>query len=149
MGRKTNKTAHVLRLLATNEFDKKENPILNEEFKEEVILHKKNIEIPEVVEEISLPKAVGINIISEIIDENLDAVLNRFRCCNCEKCKEEIIIAALNFIEPKYVSNKTTEPEDLEVMKIKYKSGVVSVLVKYAIQLKNNPIHEETPLCAI
>ncbi len=149
MGRKTNKTAHVLRLLATNEFDKKENPILNDEFKEEVILHKNNITISNEADEIAIPKTAGINIISELIEENLDSVLDRFRCCSCEKCKEEIMISALNFIEPKYVSNKMIAAEEIEEMKLKYKSSVVSVLVKYAIQLKNNPIHEETPLCAI
>lgn len=141
MSRKTNKTAHVLRLLATNEFDKKENPILNEEFKDEMILHK-NAE-PEITksQEIEIPKSIGINIISELIEENIDAVLDRFRCCNCEKCKEEITLSALNYIHPQYVASESVKTDEAMEIKEKYRSSVVSVLVKYALALKNNPIH--------
>lgn len=141
MNRKTNKTAHVLRLLAVNEFDKKENPILNEEFKDEVILHKSVSEAPaETLHKTEFPKAVGINVISEIIDENLDAVLDRFRVCAGDKCKEHITIAALNYIKPQYVPADSIDAAETEEIKEKYKSSVMSVLVRFALQAKNNLI---------
>lgn len=145
MNKKTNKTAHVLKLLTNSEATIKENPILNEEFKDEMILNRhthKDEEFDEAQENIILPKTVGINIISDLIDENLVTVLERFRCCTCEKCKKYISIEALNQLQPKYVSAEDVNDKEISNLKEKYKTSVVTVLLKIALQIKSNPIHK-------
>ncbi len=145
MNKKTNKTAHVLRLLANSDATIKENPILNEEFKDEMILNRhthKGEELDQAQENIILPKTVGINIVSDLIEENLLTVLERFRCCTCEKCMKYISIEALNQLQPKYVSAEDVSEQEISSLKEKYKTSVVTVLLKIALQIKSNPIHK-------
>ncbi len=145
MNRKTNKTAHVLRLLASADGVIKGNPILDEDFKDEMILHRKTNDKPSVDEqedvEIVLPKAIGVNIVSDLIEENLTSVLDRFRCCDCDKCRKQIMLTALNQIQPQYVDAETVDAEEIKNLKDRYKTSVVTVLVKVALQIKSNPIH--------
>lgn len=147
MNKKTNKTAHVLKLLTNSEFSTKENPILNEEFKDEMILNRsgsdRKTEKNDTVKNNQTQQAnsLGINIISEIIQENLPTVLERFRCCNCEKCRTHIAFTALNQIPPQYANTNDKNSSEVMRLKQKYKNGVVTVLVKIALQIKNNPIH--------
>lgn len=144
MNKKTNKTAHVLKLLANTDALTKENPILNEEFKDEMILNRhtqKSEDVSEKQEDINVPKTVSVNIISDLIQENLITVLERFRCCTCEKCMKYISLEALNQIQPKYVSTEDVSEEEISELKEKHKTSVVSVLLKIALQIKSNPIH--------
>ncbi len=148
MNKKTNKTAHVLKLLTNNDEAIRENPILNEEFKDEMIHRRpheeKKAEIKPVAksETLSVPKAVGINIISELVSENLLPVLERFRCCTCEICKAEITVAALNQIPPQYAYLTNGSFDEVNALKEANRPKVVPVLIKLAIQLKNKPIHK-------
>jgi len=148
MNRKTNKTAHVLKLLTNVDDSVKENPLLNEEFKDEMIHSRTAInktpatKSMQTVDNSNMPKAVGINIISELVQENLPSVLERFRCCSCEICKAELTVAALNQIPPQYAYITNNSYDDVNKLKDKYKARVVSVLLKLTIQLKNNPIHK-------
>ena len=147
MNKKTNKTAHVLKLLSNSENLTKENPILNEEFKDEMIIKRNKSE--KIEERIQAPqsisqqqdKKVGVNIISSLIDDNLMPVLERFRCCTCELCKSQITVLALNQIPPQYIYVSDSSSNEVKKLKEKYKTSVVTVLVKIALQIKNNPIH--------
>lgn len=139
MTKKTNKTAHVLKLLTNADESIKENPILNEEFKDEMI-HSRSASEKKIVPDV--PKAIEINIISELVQENLPAVLERFRCCSCQICSAEITVAALNQIPPQYAYATNGSFDEVNKLKDKFRAGVVSTLVKLAIQLKNNPIHK-------
>ena len=147
MNKKTNKTAHVLKLLTNSEFSAKENPILNEEFKDERILNRnssdKKIEKVDTINNNQTQQSnpVGINIISELIQENLPTVLERFRCCGCEMCRTHITFTALNQIPPQYAYANDKNSSEVTKLKQKYKNSVVTVLVKIALQIKNNPIH--------
>jgi len=146
--KKTNKTAHVLRLLTNSEETTKENPILNAEFKDEMIHSRNNIdkkpapEQPKKAENTTPPKAIGVNIISELVQENLPSILERFRCCSCDLCKAEITISALNQIPPQYAYIKNGSDAEVNKLKEKNKAKVVSALVKLTFHLKNNPIHK-------
>ena len=139
MTKKTNKTAHVLKLLTNSDESIKENPILNEEFKDEMI-HSRSAS--EKKNDPDVPKAIEMNIIAELVQENLPAVLERFRCCSCQICRAEITVAALNQISPQYAYATNGSYNEVNKLKDKYRAGVVSTLVKLAIQLKNNPIHK-------
>lgn len=145
MNKKTNKTAHVLKLLTNTEGVVKENPILNEDFKDEMILNRnssqKSEQKSEAIENIKPQKTMEVNIVSELIEENLEEILKRFRCCDCEKCKSYISVEALNQIPPKYALDNGNNAKEIEKIKESYKSNVISVLVKIALKLKNSPIH--------
>lgn len=145
MNKKTNKTAHVLKLLANTEGVVRENPILNEDFKDEMILNRNSSQKTEVKTESEenkkTPKRTEVNIVSELIEENLVAILERFRCCDCEKCQSYISVEALNQIPPKYILDNGQNAEEIQEIKEGYKSNVISVLVKIALKVKNSPIH--------
>lgn len=149
MNKKTNKTAHVLKLL-TNAGDGIENPIMNEDFKEEVIHVRskpQSVAAEDTATEPSLPPtpvvdAATINVISELVYELLPSILERFRCCTCDICKAEIAIEALNQMSPKYVriTNENSFSE-VEVLKEKYRKEVTSNLVKNVIAHKRDSAH--------
>ncbi len=142
MNKKTNKTAHVLKLLTNSDEQGLENPILNEEFKDEVI-HKRTpaqkAEPPQ--KPVEKPAAIKVNIISELVSENQQAVAERFRCCTCDICMAELTVSVLNELPPKYAYVRDGSYDEVESLKKKYKAEVVSVLVKHALKLKNNPAH--------
>lgn len=149
MNKKTNKTAHVLKLLTNHDETLIENPMLNEEFKDEMI-HSRS---PIVQKEQNKPsshttkspdttKLQEVNIISELVQENLTAVLERFRCCTCDICKTEITITALNEIPPKYARVNNGSFELVEKLKKQHVSEVVNSLVKIVIQSKRTPYHK-------
>ncbi|MEG0614712.1 MAG: late competence development ComFB family protein [Oscillospiraceae bacterium] len=144
MNRKTNKTAQVLRLLTKTESDSIENPLMNDEFKEEVI-HIRNNRTTKPAEKAETPiKAeTGINVVSELVQEWLPQTLKRFNCCDCDLCKAEMMVEAMNKIPPKYVFVRSEKDfEKLAKIKEQYKQQVINALVRITIRSKNHPVHE-------
>lgn len=155
MEHKSNKTGPLLKMLTKAESGSTQNPIMNEEFKEEMIHARKNgisakKMTPEEVREVKVVGTArpitkttgGINIVSELVQEWLPETLSRFRCCNCDICRAEITVAALNAIPPKYVViEKEEDFSTVEAMKDKYRPKVIRTLVKLAILEKTAPRH--------
>ncbi|MCI5751308.1 MAG: hypothetical protein SOU50_02910 [Oscillospiraceae bacterium] len=141
--KKTNKTASVLRMLTG---EKPENPMLNEEFREDVL---KPIEdLKKRSGDDTKPERTGreteINITSELISEWLPSALDRFKCCKCSRCYAEASVAAFEKIEP--IKVKVKGPEDLEkVEQIKEdnRRRVMMSLVSVAMARKNLPVHNK------
>ncbi len=141
MNKKTNKTEHVLKLLTGNKSSSAENPILNEEFKHDVI-HTRNVSKP--VEEKVKPdkqKAVSIEIMEALVNENILPAIKRFNACSCEMCRKEIAINTLRETKPIYIPDDEEHQPEIKMLKEKYKNGIVSQIVKSIIKLKSNPIH--------
>ena len=120
----------MLRLIADISDTKKENPIINAEFKDEIIL-KRNIIREEIIEAPTV-KAVEINIISEIVSENLPSIIERFKCCGCEKCIARMTVEALNHFPAQYVFPGENSEEEIDTIKQKYRPAVLSLLVRLA-----------------
>ena len=102
MGKKTNKTEHVLKLLTGYSNNEVENPILNEEFKNEKIHSRHNL--GENHEPRKIQKNVKVDILKELVKENIDSVIERFNICGCDECRNEIIINSLRDIKPVYIN---------------------------------------------
>ena len=97
--RKSSKTAHVLKLL-TNSSDNV-NPIINDGFKEEVILSRASSKASNEQNDESKP--VAVNVISELVYEIMPEVLARFNCCTCDVCQAEISIKAMDELGAQYI----------------------------------------------
>lgn len=142
--KKSNKTAAIIGMLTRTSDDSTQNPIINEEFKEDVI-HSRG-KAPKMRASSSKQptvKSVGINVISELVDEWLPETIRRFKCCDCEICKAEMTVEAMNEIPPKYVSIKNDKDfVKVASMKEKNRRNVINQLVKIALKSKNNPKHK-------
>lgn len=145
----TNKTAQVLRLLTKSEGDTPENPIINEDFKEEVI-HPRSVKASPAAERKPAPEpasapvkeATEINVISELVSEWLPQTLERFKCCTCELCRAELTVEALNQLPPKYVRISSEEDlKEAERLKEELKPQVLKVIVPLAIRAQRSPRH--------
>ena len=145
MNKKTNKTEQVLKLLTKSETGNIENPIINREFKEEVI-HvrevKSNRKPAPAVAEQKPANDIGINVVAELVQEWLPVTMKRFNFDNSDIVKAEITVEALNTIPPKYVYIKNeTDFANIKTIKEKYKADVINTLVHLTIKAKNNPKH--------
>lgn len=138
MGKKTNKTEHVLKLLTGSSNNEVANPILNEEFKHEKIHTRHNDENQYKSE--AVQKSVKVDILNEIVKENIDSVIERFNICNSDESKNEIIINTLRETKPVYVNVTDNDYEEVNKQKNIYKSEIISNLVKYAIKTKAKSI---------
>ncbi len=142
--------------------DKEENPLLNDEFKRDVIdpIEKlKNSGSQKTTAPISSSAPMGqaaenakqtpavfketeINISTELISEWLPSTLKRFKCCDCPRCAAEASAEAFRVIEP--VKFTVRSPEDLEKakeLKEEYKRKIMMKLVSIAVARKALPIH--------
>lgn len=148
---KTNITAPVLKLLSNTVVTNVENPLINKEFKEEVIAGRHSSSVP-LKEPVPAPVAVKktepaiqevtINIISELVRDLLPEAISRFRCCSCDKCRAEMTIQALNSLTPKYVNIKNdADLKKLERIKEENKQLVIKALVPIVLKNKNQPGH--------
>lgn len=140
---KTNKTAQVLRLLTKSEENTPENPIINQEFKEEVIHSRRPAEKKNApAQEKKADK--GINVVAELVTEWLPQTLRRFKCCDCDVCLAEVTVRALNELPPKYVIINDEEDAKLaERIKEECRPDVLKTLVRLAIAAQKNPKHRK------
>lgn len=118
-----------------------ENPIINDEFKEEVI-HIRQTKTSPKAETPRKPSAIEINIVSELVAEILPAAIKRFHVCDCDMCVAELTVEALNLIPPKYVSVSTEKDmENIRAVKEKYRREVTTVVVNLVLKSKSKPRH--------
>ncbi|MBQ8569550.1 MAG: hypothetical protein IJ446_10080 [Oscillospiraceae bacterium] len=148
--RKSNKTASVMKLLTGNQAS---NPIIDKEFKEDVIRPIEEQRTRAAIEAAS-PKAAApvsaghdtgeteVNIASELVSEWLSPVLERFGCCRCGRCMAEASVEAFERLP--MITVKVRSSADLEkVKKIKAenKQKAMMILVSIASARKNMPKH--------
>ena len=79
-----------------------------------------------------------VNLAELAVKERLNEALNRFKCCECDRCIKDIMAIAVNAFPPKYV---VRSEQDIEVELRKYEGDVVGALVKAVLKVKNNPRH--------
>jgi len=81
-----------------------------------------------------------INIMERLINDKIDIAIEKFRCCTCEKCRQDITAMALNKLHPKYI---VAEPELLaEGLEDKEaNTQVTTALVQAILKVKANPKH--------
>ncbi len=90
------------------------------------------------------PPSVGkdvryINIQEKLVQEKLDTAMSKFSCCDCERCRKEIMALALNELPPRYM---VLEKGDTIPQISKQEHGAISAaIIKAVVTIKANPKH--------
>ena len=135
MDRRTNKTASVMRLLTGS--GTAANPMLDEEFKKEVIVPREK----ELLR--NNGREVVINITSELISKWLPEALKRFGCCCCDLCLAEASVEAFDRIPPLEIRIKSDKDlKKAEKLKADNLSKVMMTLVQIAVERKKLKKHK-------
>lgn len=124
----SHKTDAVMRLITGG--NTATNPIIDNEFKQNVINNMAENEVPEVC------------ISSELVSELLPLALKRFNCCRCDRCFAEAMADSLDAVP--YVSCKIAGLNDRKKaadMKNKYRRSVLNEIVRVVIGRRTLPRH--------
>lgn len=136
---KTHKTPQLMKLITGG--SKVSNPLLDENFKEEMIRSRNN---PTPVKPVpSDDGGTEINVTSELISQWLPLVMKRFNVCSCEKCYADAMVDAFDEIRPVIV--KVKSEADLErAQKIKFdrELSVLMQLIRIVVKRKKLPRHD-------
>lgn len=82
---------------------------------------------------------VLVNLAEQLVADRLDGVFEKFNCCRCDKCRQDVAAIALNAIPPQYV---VAEPEEIPALLEKAPAKEIpGALVKAILQVKNDPHH--------
>lgn len=82
------------------------------------------------------------NIMEDVVQQKVDDVLERFNCCKCELCKQDVIAIALNNLPPRYISaNEQKMSAKIQMTMVKAANDANAALVKAAIVVRNSPRH--------
>lgn len=136
----THKTPELMKLLTGS--PAASNPILDEDFKAEIIRAREN---PEPVR--PQPDNNGgteINITSELVSQWLPRVMKRFNVCCCGRCSAEATVEAFDRIKPVIV--KVRSDADLKRarnIKADRQQEVLMQLIKLVTARRGMPIHEK------
>lgn len=82
------------------------------------------------------------NVMESLVEETYDKVGSSLDCCNCPRCRDDVIAYALNQLPPKYVAT----PQGVIYSKtynlgIQHHADIMAALMKGANVVKNNPRH--------
>lgn len=117
------------------------NPILDEEFKQEIIQAQKN---PAPVN--PLPDDNGgteINITSELISQWLPKVMQRFNVCRCDRCSAEATVAAFDCIKTVKVNVKSdADLKRAQKIKAERQQEVLMMIIKLVTARRGLPHHD-------
>lgn len=81
-----------------------------------------------------------VNVMELLIDTKMAPAMEKFHCCTCDKCRQDIAAMALNKLHPKYI---VAEPEPLTAAMEDKESNmqVTTALVQAILKVKANPKH--------
>ncbi len=83
------------------------------------------------------------NFIEDIVMDKLGRTMSTLRCCECERCKKDVMAYALNELSPAYM---VTRPEQLEAsvkqLRKTCEVKVASALIKAVQMVKAHPNHD-------
>ncbi|MFU0833650.1 MAG: Late competence development protein ComFB [Oscillospiraceae bacterium] len=82
------------------------------------------------------------NAMEDLVQQKLDEIIDRLDCCQCEQCREDMILYALNRLSPKYVSTDLGRAyAKLDSMSNQFEIDLLTVLYEAAEKVKKNPRH--------
>ena len=85
-----------------------------------------------------------VNVMENIIDEKLALQLKDEKCCQCERCLEDMKAMALNQLPAKYVSTHNGELFTKLNALMRQNSIDINVAVSYAINtVSDRPSHDK------
>ncbi len=136
----THKTPQLLKLLTGG--SAASNPLLDEDFKAEVIRAREN---PEPVKPVAAKDGgTQINITTELVSQWLPKISERFRLCSCPRCQAELTVEALDMIRPVIVRVKSeSDLERARKLKADKQQGVLMQLIRLAVSKRDAPKHDK------
>ena len=136
---KTHKTPQLMKLITGG--SKVSNPLLDENFKKEMIRSRNN---PAPVKPVpSDDGGTEINVTSELISQWLPLVMKRFTICSCEKCYADALVDAFDEIRPVIVKVKSeADLERAQKIKLDREQSVLMQLIRIVVKRKKLPRHD-------
>jgi competence protein ComFB len=84
------------------------------------------------------------NFMEDIVMDKLNRTMTMLRCCECERCKKDVMAYALNELPSAYM---VTEPQELEAnvkqLRKTYEIKVTSALIQAVQKVKACPNHKK------
>ncbi|MGL5972157.1 MAG: late competence development ComFB family protein [Oscillospiraceae bacterium] len=112
-------------------------------------LDTKSIDEPEIVENTKSPtiakksfeqrELLMFNLMEEIIDSRLGVAFKKFNCCQCDRCKKDVLALSLNDLPSKYIVSNYRGVGDYE-----NKIDIIEinrVIIKAILKVRENPRH--------
>lgn len=84
-------------------------------------------------------RTVMVNIREKMVLEKLDAAFEKFNCCTCYCCKQDVTAMALNNLKPKYVIAAIDDIDKI-IAKEDF-SEITSAIMKAILEVKKHPRH--------
>ena len=85
-----------------------------------------------------------VNIAFLLINDELAAVMDRFRCCTCDECAAKVTEYALHDIPQVFVTAKSKADEDkVNRTAAAHREQALRAITKAVIAVKTNPPHTE------
>lgn len=81
----------------------------------------------------------AINVMETLILRHMDAVIQRFNACSCDRCRCDVAACALNRLPPKYVI--ATPARLVQAEREIPLNTVMDALIKAVIAVRANPRH--------
>ena len=82
---------------------------------------------------------VLVNLVEQLVADRLDSVFEKFNCCRCDKCRQDVAAMALNALPARYV---VAQPEELPALLEEAPTkDIAGALVKAILYVKNHPKH--------
>lgn len=82
---------------------------------------------------------VMVNIIEQLVASKLDMAFNKFNCCKCDRCRQDVAALALNKIKPKYLIVDENEAKD--VLDNHDDPTVMSAIIQAMLTVMSHPRH--------
>ncbi len=80
-----------------------------------------------------------INVMETLVLRQLDAVMNKFNVCSCDRCRCDVAAYALNLLPPRYVVTSCKYLD--EVLEEIPSREVTEALIKAVLRVRQHPRH--------
>lgn len=84
-------------------------------------------------------QTIMVNIREKMVMAKLDEALEKFKCCTCFFCRQDVTCMALNSLKPKYIV--TTEADIDKIIEAEDFSEVTQAVMKAILYVKTHPRH--------
>lgn len=161
MAKNTNKTEHVLKLIAgggeaqepvpEKKAAKNKTGAAQERKSEPRPARSNTAKPPEAAEPAPVQEQsynydenhiVVKNVVEGFVEDKLIEVLGRIKCCTCESCVNDIKAIALNSLQPKYIATRRGELfSKAAACYTQYEADVTAAITRAAIVVSTRPRH--------
>lgn len=84
-------------------------------------------------------QTIMVNIRERMVMDRLDEALEKFSCCTCFFCRQDVTCMALNSLQPKYIV--TTEEDIDKIIENEDSAEVTQAIMKAILYVKTHPRH--------